>query len=181
AAKFPPAERYLKGATLATSRIPVKKSYFANVKSCNYLPNVMMHKEALDSGVDFTVSVDEQGHLAEGSTANIALVTTERVLLTPRFERILQGTTVSRVLELAETLVAEGELAKLAQADITPQQAYQAAEILMCGTTLDTMPVVTYDGHAIGDGQPGPICRRLRDLLREDQQHGDGVLTGIND
>ena len=69
--KTPAEEKYERGVSLRSSVIPIKKDYFANIKSCNYLPNVLMRKEAEDAGVEFTVSIDEQGFLAEGPTENI--------------------------------------------------------------------------------------------------------------
>ena len=50
-----------------TSAIPPKPGFFARVKSCNYLPNVLMKKEALDADVAFSVSIDEQGCLSESN------------------------------------------------------------------------------------------------------------------
>ena len=105
-----PKELSTEGVLIKSSSIPVKKSYFANIKSCNYLPNVLMKKEAVDAGVQYTVSIDENGFLGEGSTENIGLVTPNRTLKFPRFARILKGTTVTRVAELAESLVADGKL-----------------------------------------------------------------------
>jgi branched-chain amino acid aminotransferase len=175
----PPQEKYGQGATLRTTAIPVKPTFFASVKSCNYLPNVLMKKEAVDAGVDYTVSLDERGYLAEGPTENIGIVTAQREFLVPRFERILRGTTVTRALELAQRLVLSGDLARIAEADITPLQAREAAEIMMFGTTFDVLPVVRYDGHAIGSGQPGLIAVRLRSLMEDDMRRGAGVRTPI--
>lgn len=177
----PSADKYAQGATLQTSTIPVKPTFFAGVKSCNYLPNVLMKKEAVDAGVDYTVSLDEKGFLAEGPTENIGIVTTERELVVPRFERVLRGTTVTRALELAPALVASGELTRIREADITPARAREAAEIMMFGTTFDIMPVVRYDGHPIGTGRPGPVAARLLALVEQDARHGEGVRTPIGD
>ena len=79
-----PKEQSTEGVFIKSSSIPVKKSYFANIKSCNYLPNVLMKKEAVDAGVQYTVSIDENGFLGEGSTENIGLVTPNRTLKFPR-------------------------------------------------------------------------------------------------
>lgn len=177
----PSAEKYEQGATLRTSAIPVKPTFFAGVKSCNYLPNVLMKKEAVDAGVDYAVSLDERGLLAEGPTENIGIVTTRRELLVPRFDRVLRGTTVTRALELAETLLASGDLARIGEADLTPREALEAAEVMMFGTTFDVLPIVAYDGHPIGAGRPGAIAARLRALVEEDQRNGTGVRTPIGD
>jgi branched-chain amino acid aminotransferase len=177
----PPFEKYEQGGTLLTSAIPVKPTFFAGVKSCNYLPNVLMKKEAVDAGVDYTVSLDERGFLAEGPTENIGIVTAERDLIVPRFDRVLRGTTVTRALELAQPLTQTGELNRILEADITPDQARQAAEIMMFGTSFDVFPIVQYDGSVIGTGRPGPLAARLRALIEDDMRHGAGVRTPIGE
>ena len=59
-------EKYEKGVKLVTTGVPIKTNYFATIKNCNYLPNVLMKKEAVDRGVDYSVSLDEKGFLARG-------------------------------------------------------------------------------------------------------------------
>ena len=176
---LPPPARYSEGARLITSRVPMKSDLFAAIKSCNYLPNVLMKKEAEDAGVDFAVSVDQNGFLGEGPTENVGIITTDRRFLVPRFDRVLRGTTVTRMMELAQSLAGTGELIETGEADITPRQAYGAAEILMFGTSFDVLPVVEYDGRPISDGRPGPMARRFMELLREDQYHGSGMRTPV--
>jgi branched-subunit amino acid aminotransferase/4-amino-4-deoxychorismate lyase len=175
----PGPEKYDRGVSLRSSLIPLKRDYFANIKSCNYLPNVLMRKEAEDAGVDFTVSIDEQGFLAEGPTENIGIITRNREFLVPRFDRILRGTTVSRAMELAEPLLDAGELVKMGETDLTPEDAYSAAEMMMFGTSFDVLPVVNYDGYRIGDGQPGFFARRFRELLREDMRSCTEMTTPV--
>ncbi|HEY8240367.1 MAG TPA: aminotransferase class IV, partial [Kiritimatiellia bacterium] len=58
--KPPFMELHPEGAHVVTSKVPVKPGYFANIKSCNYLPNVLMKKEASDQGADFSLSFDER-------------------------------------------------------------------------------------------------------------------------
>lgn len=175
----PPEAKYRAGVSLKTSRIPMKKDYFANIKSCNYLPNVLMKKEAVDAGVDFTVSVDDGGYLGEGATENIGFVTEKREFLVPRFQRILRGVTVSRMMELAESLLATGELSAVREADITPAVAYDAPEIMMFGTSFDVLAVVDYDGHAIGDGHPGLFYGKFLELLRRDMRTNPEMRTPV--
>uniref|UniRef100_A0A832A4W9 Peptidase n=1 Tax=Desulfacinum infernum TaxID=35837 RepID=A0A832A4W9_9BACT len=177
--KTVPEDKLTRGVTLKSSRIPIKKSYFANVKSCNYLPNVLMTKEARDAGVDFTVSIDDDGFLGEGATENVGIVTRDGRFLVPRFERILQGTTVTRMLELARPLVTSGELSEVAEADLRPEDAYNAAEMMIFGTTYPVLAVVRYDDRPIGDGVPGPCFRRFRSLMLQDARSGLGVRTPV--
>ncbi len=171
-------EKYEKGVKLVTSGIRGKFDYFATRKNCNYLPNVLMKKEAVDLGVDFAVSLDEKGFLTEGPTENVGIVSKAGDLLIPRFSRTLKGITVSRAMELAQSLIGS-ELISVAQADITPEQAYDAAEILAFGTVFNIFPVVNYDGHMIGTGRPGPVFSRLMKLLLEDQAENRTMLTSV--
>ena len=175
----PPQEYFTEGVFIKSSSIPVKKSYFANIKSCNYLPNVLMKKEAVDAGVQYTISMDENGFLGEGSTENVGLVTSERVLKFPRFSRILRGTTVTRAADLAESLVEAGQLRQVIFEDITLNEAYCGAEILLFGTTFDILPVVMFDGHSIGSGRPGKIYALLRQLLEEDIRNNSALHTPV--
>lgn len=176
---LPPEEHYTQGVAIESSSIPIKESYFANIKTCNYLPNVLMTKEALDAGVQYTISIDENGFLGEGSTENIGLVTPDLTLKFPRFRRILKGTTVTRVAELAESLVEEGQLKQVVFKDIILNDAYSAAEILLFGTTFDVLPVVIFDGHQIGSGSPGPVCHLLRELLKWDINSNLALQTPV--
>lgn len=170
---------YSEGVRAKSSSVPVKKSYFANIKSCNYLPNVLMKKEAVDNQVEFTVSVDENGFLGEGSTENVGVVTRDGRLKLPKFSRILQGTTVIRAMELAGALVAAGMLQDVVFEDITLTEAYSSAEILLFGTTFDILPVVTFDRHTIGNGAPGPVFRGVRERLRWDMYKNPAAQTPI--
>ncbi len=172
-------ERYNNGVTLKTSAIPIKEGGFARIKSCNYLANVLMKKEAVDAGVDFTVTLDENGNLGEGSTENMMMLTEQRELVIPRFDKTLRGITAIRIMELAACLVEKGDLKKIDQTDVRPEQAYKAQEIFMTSTTMDLLPVVRYDGHQIGTGRPGPIFQKILNLMRKDLKQGDDILTPI--
>jgi len=57
----PAGQEYARGVSLKSSSVPPKKPYFATIKSCNYLQNVLMKKEAVDADADYTVALDENG------------------------------------------------------------------------------------------------------------------------
>ncbi len=174
-----PEEHYTKGVRIKTSRIPMKPSFFASVKSCNYLPNVLMSMEAEKEGVEFTVSVDENGNLGEGPTENIGIITSDYAFLVPRFSKVLRGTTVSRMMELAESLVKARVLSYVGEADVSREEAYRAQEVMMFGTTFDVLPVVQFDGKKIGNGQPGPFFKKFLKILRQDMISGTKVAEPV--
>lgn len=156
------------GARLVSSTLPVKAGFFATIKSCNYLPNALLKKFAVDSGADFAVCYDEQGHLAEGATENVGIVDAGGRLRVPAPDRILAGTTMNRACELAERLVSAGMLKEITVGPISRAEMTNAREILIFGTTPDVTSVVEFDGKPVGGGVPGPIGQALRNALLAD-------------
>lgn len=169
------------GVSVAVSKIPVKAGIFATVKTCNYLPNVLMKKEAVDLGVDFTVALDEQRNLAEGATENIGIVTRGKELLLPPPDRVLAGTTARRALHFAQELVKERQLSAAEYRPVSLGMARSAAEIHIYGTTPNVTPVTLFDGRPVGDGKPGPIAERLFGMLAEEMVPDSQRLTKVFD
>lgn len=157
------------GAHLVTSDLPVKAGLFATIKTCNYLPNAMMKKEALERGADFGVNFDEQGFLAEGATENIGLVDARGWLMVPRAGRILPGTTMQRAMALADQGIRDGWLNGKAEALIRRDDLLSAQEILIFGTTTNVTAVTRLNDKPVMDGKPGTISIRLGQLLLNEQ------------
>ncbi|WP_372796767.1 aminotransferase class IV [Pontiella sp.] len=172
-------DRLPEGVSVGLSKVPIKPGIFAQVKTCNYLPNVLMKKEAVDMGVDFTVSLDEQRFLAEGATENIGIVTRGKELFMPPPERVLAGTTAKRAMEFAKQLKAERVLTTAEFRPINLGAVRSAAEVHIYGTTPNVTPVTTFDGKPVGDGKPGPIAQRLFDMLKEEMIPESTRLTQV--
>lgn len=167
------------GARVITSKVPVKPGFFANIKSCNYLPNVLMKKEAADAGADFSLSFDEKGYLAEGATENAGIVANDGSLLVPATDRILSGTTMFRATELAKGLVASGALTAVRSSAISREMIASAKEMLIFGTTPDVTAVVEFDGRPIGSGRPGPVALDLNRLIINDIRTNKAIQTPV--
>lgn len=162
-------ETHPEGAKVGVSGVPTKAGFFAQVKSVNYLPNVLMKKQAVDAGVDFMLGFDKNGHMTELPTENFGIVTAGRVLRVPKPEHILLGTTMLRVLQLArEQLVPAGILAGAEAADVPRAELEQAAEMLVFGTTPHVTAVTEFAGRPVGDGNPGPVWRALSRAFEAD-------------
>ena len=167
------------GVSALTVNIPVKPGLFARVKSCNYLQNVMVYMEANAGGADFGIVLDEDGNIAEGATENIALITANNELVYPPFERALRGTSLLRGVELARILVARGILSNVIQRTLAREHVHEAKEMLVFGTGPNVLPIVRYDGNAIGKGKPGPVFNELSRLFRADIESNEQVLTPV--
>jgi len=151
-----------KGVTAFKSEKPAKQSYMAKIKSVNYLPNVLMKKEAVDKGYDFALCFDENGYLAEGCIENVIIVDDQGKIIIPDLSNALSGTTLMRALDLIKNETS------FVFRSIQESEIYEAREVILLGTTLDAISVVRYNGKPIHDVRPGPVSKRLRQLLIED-------------
>jgi len=172
-------EKHPEGARVRRSAIPAKPGFFAEIKNCNYLPNVLMKKEAVDAGVDYVVGFTGRGLLTEGAAENAGIITRERELLFPKLDGILAGTTMLRVMELAAKLIESGDLRRTGFADITREDVLRAAEFLIVGTTPNVTAVREFDGMAVGAGRPGPAGQMLGALLQEDIRENRQLRTPV--
>lgn len=163
----PSEEKYTKGVTVGKSDIAMKDNWLARVKSCNYLPNVMMKKEAVDRKLDFTIGVNDQGYITEGATENIMIIDQQGILAYPLLCDILPGTTLMRICELAEENNLKTEMRL-----ISLQELQHANEVWITGTSLDVLPVATFEGQNIADGKPGPLAKKFLALMQEDVKKG---------
>jgi branched-chain amino acid aminotransferase len=172
-------ERHPEGATALPSAIPVKSGGFAQAKICNYLPNMLMKKEAVDQGVHFVFSFDDLDGLAESATENVGIVDAEGWLRAPATASILEGTTMNRVLEFAEGLVRDGALSGVKRNRVSRQDLAEAREILIFGTTTDVTAVVAFERRAVGAGRPGPVFAALSRRLLADIRGNPEMRTLI--
>jgi 4-amino-4-deoxychorismate lyase len=174
-----PESYYSEGIKVVTSQIPIKPPLFARIKSTNYLPNVLVVLEAKDRGADNGVFLDQRGMVAESSNMNVAFVTKDRVFRHPPFEAILSGITIQRVLQFAERLVRQGDLKEIRLSDIPVDEARQAVEMMLIGSSIKVAPVVLWDDQPIGDGRPGPITKQLLEMWNEDTKSAADQLVAV--
>ncbi len=153
-----PLELYEKGinAIICSTRKVPPDSLPAEVKSLNYLNNILGIIEANLAGVYEGIVLDHNGWVTEATVDNIFLVR-EGVLWTPPvYLNILPGITRATVLQLARQRGIPVE-----ERPFGPAFLYTADEVFLTGTGAEVIPVVEIDGRKIGDGRPGPITRQL--------------------
>lgn len=153
---------FAQGVTAFRTSIPAKQNYLARIKSIDYLPNVLMKREATKRGEDYPVCYDDKGFLAEGATENICIVDAAGRLVVPELNNALTGTTLMRAVELVKNDV-EVVFAGIREEDIAP-----AKEMFILGTTNDCLSIIRYNGSPIADGRPGPVSKRIKSLILAD-------------
>lgn len=162
-----------------TSTVPIKSRFFATIKTTNYLPNALALREAEEKGAQAGIWLDEEGNVAEGNNLNVGFVSNEGVVLLPPFDRILPGCTARRLLHLVPELVKEAVVPGLKGvrlAKIPVAEAKNAAEMMLLGSFVTILPVVEWDGKAIGNGKPGRISMALRKCLLQYMLAGPSAL-----
>ncbi len=157
-----PEAHYEQGVSACRTSIPAKQPFMARIKSTDYLPNMLMKREALEKGCVFPVCFDDRGYLAEGSTENICIVDKSGTLVVPEFTNALAGTSIIRVLELIK-----GEMDPVFRS-VNESEIFEARELMAVGTTIDALGIVRYCDTQIGDGRPGPVVKRMRELIHQD-------------
>ena len=149
-----------RGITVIT--VPELRWRRRDVKTVGLLPASMAKQAALDAGADDAWMV-EDGFVTEGSSNNAYIVTRSGVVVTRHLgNEILHGITRATVLRLAR----ERQIT-IEERPFTVEEAKSAAEAFITSASSFIIPVVGIDGETIGDGRPGPITGRLRDIYIE--------------
>jgi len=163
--KSPPPETYRDGVAVITHRTErvTDHSSAAGAKVGNYLMAVLASREARLANAAEALIVDGRGCVVEGATSNVFAVRSDGTLVTPpESDGILLGITRETVLTVAAALGIAVKLESL------PLDALKgAAEVFVCSSIRELMPVVSVDGAKIGDGRPGPTTLRLLTAFRE--------------
>jgi D-alanine transaminase len=133
-----------------------------DIKSVGLLAQVLAKQAAAEAGVAEAWMV-EDGFVTEGGSSTAFIVTRDgRMVTRPLSTAILPGITRLSVMRLArERGVA------LEERPFTLEEAHAAAEAFYTSASSFVMPVVAIDGRTVGDGSPGPVTRRLREVYLE--------------
>ena len=160
-------ERQKEGAHLIISEVPriAPASVDPTVKNFHWGDLTRALFEAFDRGSESAVLVDDEGYLSEGPGFNVFCVH-EGGVTTPG-GTVLEGITRRSVHELCETLGVSFALKR-----ITPDRLRDADEVFISSTAGGVMPVSRVDERIFGNGRPGPLTTRIRDLYWSKHEAG---------
>ena len=153
-----PVEKWTTGVKVIT--LPDQRWARCDIKSVSLLPNVLANQQAQEAGAHEAVLIRD-GYAMEGSLSNFAAVLDGVLHTAPRTNYILPG--ISRLVALALCSALEIPVKEfpVAEADLKCAQ-----EAMLFGTTNEVMPVVQINDRKLGDGQPGPLTRKLQQAFR---------------
>lgn len=143
----------------------------------NYINSMLALREALDSGAEEALLLDNEGYVAEGSGENVFLVRRGK-LHTPELTSCLDGITRATVFAFAEELGLE-----VVERRITRDEVYVADEAFFTGTAAEVVPIRMLDGREIGNGSRGPITEQMQsmyfDAVRGNRPQNADWLTPV--
>ncbi|RYD17580.1 MAG: branched-chain-amino-acid transaminase [Verrucomicrobiaceae bacterium] len=162
--KLYPDETYKNGLSIITcaTRRPAPAALMPQVKSLNYLNNIMAKVEAIQANALEAVMLNEQGYVAECTGDNLFLIKDGKLLTPLISDGALDGITRAVIVELAEKLGVPFQERSLTRYDI-----YTADECFLTGTAAEVIPVVALDRRTIGSGKPGPFTERFLKAFHE--------------
>jgi len=152
-ALYPP-EFYKQGLTIVT--VPtvrnLPEALNPQIKSLNYLNNILAKIEAINSGCVEAIMLDSLGYVAECTGDNIFVVKGGHLYTPPQCMGTLRGITRDSILEIAkQNKIGTHEHV------ITRHEVYISDECFLTGTAAQVIPVVKVDGRVIGGGKPGAL------------------------
>ena len=132
----------------------------------SYVNASLMKNEALLNGYDDAIALDHNGHVAEGTVANLFIVRDGKLVTPDTSTDILEGITRDSIIELAPTLGMRVE-----ERSIDRTELYKSSEAFLCGTSAKITPILSIDKRPIGDGKVGTFAKRFMEAY-DTIQHG---------
>ena len=140
----------------------------------NYINSIMALREALDSGCEEALLLDNEGYVAEGSGENFFMVR-DGVIYTPDLTSCLDGITRNAIFQ-----IAADEGYQVREKRITRDEVYICDEAFFTGTAAEVVPIRELDRRQIGEGRRGPVTDKLQaiyfDAVRgRSTRYGEGL------
>ena len=131
-----------------------------DIKTVGLLPNALAKQAAKQAGAGEAWLVDAEGLVTEGASTNAWIVDAQGRLRTrDTGANILRGITRHALIDLAKACQIE-----VVEAPFTVAEALAAKEAFFTAASAFLTPITAIDGKPVGDGRPGPVTLRLRDL-----------------
>ena len=159
-----PKELYETGLSIITvpTRRNVPEALNPQVKSLNYLNNILAKIEAIHANSEEAIMLNAQGYVAECTGDNLFILYKEKLLTPAVYVGTLRGITRDTVIGLAQK-----EKIPVQETVLTRHDLFNAEELFLTGTAAEIIPVVKVDGRTIGSGKPGAITLHLMKEFKE--------------
>ena len=159
-----PEEMYKSGIPIITAQQRRNNPTILDpqIKSLNYLNNILAKIEANHAGAQEAIMLAQNGVVAECTADNIFIVKNGMIYTPPIYCGALDGITRRTVIDLAR-----GAGYTLEEKEFTLFNVYNADECFLTGTGAECVPVSTADRRVIGTGKAGPVTDKILGLYRD--------------
>jgi len=159
-----PEKLYREGLSIVT--VPtvrnLPEALNPQIKSLNYLNNILAKIEAGNAGCDEAIMLDSLGYVAECTGDNIFVAKNNQLYTPPQCMGTLRGITRDAILEIARKNKIPAH-----EHVITRHEVYISDECFLTGTAAEIIPVVKVDGRNIGLAKPGKLTLKLIKKFKE--------------
>jgi branched-chain amino acid aminotransferase len=125
-----------------------------------YINSALIKTEAHLNGFDDAIALNQDGHIAEASAANLVMVRNGKLIMPPVTANALEGITLNAIIHLAQhELGLEYEAREIDRTEL-----YYADEAFLCGTGAQVVSIASLDHRNIGSGAMGLITKAIRTL-----------------
>jgi len=126
-----------------------------------YANSALIKTDAVLSGYDEAIVLNEDGHISEMSAANIFIVRDGVAITPPVTSNVLEGIVRRSLMQL---LTDELHI-PVVEREIDRTEIYLADEAFMCGTGVQVAAITRVEHRPIGNGKLGAITHQIRDLF----------------
>ncbi len=123
-----------------------------------YINSILARTEAVQSGFDEAIMLNQAGHVSEGSGENLFIISKGKLVTPSEGDDILSGITRASIMELARNELHM----ETVERSIPRGELYSAEEVFLTGTAAHLTPVGMIDHRPVGDGKIGPITNKLQ-------------------
>jgi branched-chain amino acid aminotransferase len=134
-----------------------------------YVNSALIKTDAVRSGFDEALVLDNHGHVSEGSAMNIFMLRDGVLVTPPVTDNILEGITRRSVIELARNELG----LEVVERSIDRTEVFISEEMFMTGTAAQITAVTKVDHRPVGAGVMGQVTTKLRAMY-------DDILRGKN-
>lgn len=159
-----PEKLYKEGLSLITVPTPrnIPEALNPQIKSLNYLNNILAKIEAINSGYEEALMFTASGYVAECTGDNIFIVKDKSLITPPAYLGILKGITRTAAMDIGRSLGMD-----VREQVLTRHNLFTADECFLTGTAAEIVPVVSIEKRIVGDARPGKVTLKLMKEFRE--------------
>ena len=126
----------------------------------NYQNSRLAVLDAMQNGYDSAIMLNRNGKISEGPGYCIFAIKKGTIITPSVTSDILESITRATLIELFEKELG----LTVIERDVDRTELYIAEEVFICGTRVEIVPITSLDRFSIGNGQRGPITKKIQEL-----------------